>query len=120
MYCRCCHYDLRGLSTRKCPECGTDFIPGNRKTYLVTLERTWNCGLPWFCVCCVGFAMLLIGPAFLMLGFVSFFHTMTRMKLNGHSVTTFGQKIIWTTFSILLSYLGLKFYFRIWRQRSRK
>lgn len=33
MYCRGCHYDLRKLTSRRCPECGRWFDPDNAKTY---------------------------------------------------------------------------------------
>src|ERR1700742_3978798 len=30
--CQKCGYDLRGLESRKCPECGQDFDPADRST----------------------------------------------------------------------------------------
>lgn len=34
MYCRRCGYQLVGLSENRCPECGREFDPSNRRTYL--------------------------------------------------------------------------------------
>jgi len=33
MYCRQCHYDLRALTTNRCPECGSEFNPEIPDTY---------------------------------------------------------------------------------------
>ncbi len=33
MYCRQCHYDLRALTTNRCPECGHAFDPRNPDTF---------------------------------------------------------------------------------------
>ena len=33
MYCRQCHYDLRALTTNRCPECGNAFDPNNPDTF---------------------------------------------------------------------------------------
>ena len=33
MYCRRCHYDLRGVNDT-CPECGTEFHPADPASYL--------------------------------------------------------------------------------------
>src|SRR5688572_12577677 len=33
-YCRSCHHSLRGISSRKCPECAREFDPSNPKTML--------------------------------------------------------------------------------------
>ncbi len=33
MYCRSCSYDLRGLDTARCPECGRAYDPDDRSTF---------------------------------------------------------------------------------------
>lgn len=33
MYCRQCHYDLRGQTTNRCPECGKAFDPNNPDSF---------------------------------------------------------------------------------------
>jgi hypothetical protein len=33
MYCRQCHYDLRALTTNRCPECGNPFDPNNPDSF---------------------------------------------------------------------------------------
>jgi hypothetical protein len=33
MRCLSCHYDLRKLAERRCPECGREFDPGDVKTF---------------------------------------------------------------------------------------
>lgn len=33
IFCRSCGYDLRSLTQNRCPECGRDFDPGQRRTY---------------------------------------------------------------------------------------
>jgi hypothetical protein len=33
MYCRQCHYDLRSLTTNRCPECGKAFDPNNPDSF---------------------------------------------------------------------------------------
>src|SRR4051812_17679809 len=33
IYCLNCHYDLRGLSENRCPECGRSFDPGRPSTF---------------------------------------------------------------------------------------
>jgi hypothetical protein len=35
-WCLGCYYDLRGLTSRRCPECGRPFTPGRRETYSPT------------------------------------------------------------------------------------
>lgn len=35
-WCLGCYYDLRGLTSRRCPECGRPFTPGRRDTYSAT------------------------------------------------------------------------------------
>lgn len=37
MFCRKCHYDLRGHSTHRCSECGDAFNPTDPKTFLLEL-----------------------------------------------------------------------------------
>ena len=39
MFCRQCEYDLRGLKTQRCPECGLNFDPCDQATYLATGKR---------------------------------------------------------------------------------
>lgn len=34
MFCRCCHYDLRGQQTPRCPECGTPFAFDDPTSFL--------------------------------------------------------------------------------------
>jgi hypothetical protein len=33
IFCRSCGYDLRSLTENRCPECGREFDPGQRRTY---------------------------------------------------------------------------------------
>jgi hypothetical protein len=33
IFCRSCGYDLRSLTQHRCPECGREFDPGQRRTY---------------------------------------------------------------------------------------
>ena len=40
-YCRGCNYNLHGLTASRCPECGREFDPTNRKTYLSRPPRVW-------------------------------------------------------------------------------
>jgi hypothetical protein len=40
MYCRSCGYALIGLPSTRCPECGRDFDPSNRKSFLARPPRT--------------------------------------------------------------------------------
>ena len=37
MYCKTCHYDLRKLSSRQCPECGQSFDARDASTFLTNL-----------------------------------------------------------------------------------
>ena len=37
MYCKKCNYDLRHLTSRRCPECGRPFDPDDPSTYLPTI-----------------------------------------------------------------------------------
>jgi len=39
MYCQNCHYDLRGQTVPRCPECGRGFDPEDAATYLATAPR---------------------------------------------------------------------------------
>jgi hypothetical protein len=41
-YCRACGYQLRGLESRRCPECGRDFDPDYPKTYRRKPLRPWK------------------------------------------------------------------------------
>ncbi len=34
MYCRDCKYALKGLTERRCPECGRSFDPRNSRSFL--------------------------------------------------------------------------------------
>ena len=36
MYCLACHYDLRGLTEHRCPECGRPFAPGSPRSFSPT------------------------------------------------------------------------------------
>jgi hypothetical protein len=36
LYCRQCRYPLRGLDSRRCPECGQAFDPADPKTYFIS------------------------------------------------------------------------------------
>jgi hypothetical protein len=40
IFCRSCGYDLRSLSKNRCPECGREFDPGERRTYDLKPRRT--------------------------------------------------------------------------------
>jgi hypothetical protein len=44
VYCRKCQYNLRGLTERRCPECGQAFDPADSESYLKTIppDRTWE------------------------------------------------------------------------------
>lgn len=49
MYCRRCRYDLRGNTSRTCPECGRAFDPANPKTFRrsagsLRWRRVWAIG----------------------------------------------------------------------------
>lgn len=49
MYCRRCRYDLRGNTSRTCPECGREFDPANPKTFrrapgAPRWRRVWGIG----------------------------------------------------------------------------
>lgn len=37
MFCRGCHYDIRGSEIPRCPECGRDFVPADETTFLAEL-----------------------------------------------------------------------------------
>jgi len=39
MYCTGCEYNLHGLSSRRCPECGQEFDPSDESTYRRELKR---------------------------------------------------------------------------------
>ncbi len=39
MYCLKCKYGLAGLSSHRCPECGTPFDPLDHSTYLTSVPR---------------------------------------------------------------------------------
>ena len=39
MYCLKCKYGLAGLSSHRCPECGTPFDPLDHSTYLTSIPR---------------------------------------------------------------------------------
>lgn len=39
MLCRNCRYDLRGITTNQCPECGTEFDPSDPSTWYVKRRR---------------------------------------------------------------------------------
>lgn len=41
MFCRSCHYDLRGQEIGRCSECGSGFDPADPATFLVALP-TWH------------------------------------------------------------------------------
>ncbi|QQE11741.1 hypothetical protein JD969_20035 [Planctomycetota bacterium] len=51
-FCLDCGYDLRGILTRRCPECGKYFNPNDFNTYAVTprdaKETKWVLQRPWF------------------------------------------------------------------------
>lgn len=42
MYCRCCHYDLRGQDVARCSECGRDFDPTDPATFLEELPAWYD------------------------------------------------------------------------------
>lgn len=71
MYCRHCHYDLRALTTNRCPECGKAFDPNNPDSYYPHYPsfnwraRTALDSISWrgavfalFCVCWYGIFLL--------------------------------------------------------------
>ena len=41
-YCRKCGYELRGLTTPRCPECGRTFDPANPRTYRRRPIQRWH------------------------------------------------------------------------------
>lgn len=51
IFCRSCGYDLRSLSENRCPECGREFDPGERRSYDLKPRRTalsrwiWRIGI---------------------------------------------------------------------------
>jgi hypothetical protein len=54
MFCRGCGYALIGLPSNRCPECGREFDPENRKTFLarprrVVLRRIIKIALVFVC-----------------------------------------------------------------------
>ena len=59
-HCRNCRYQLDGLATHRCPECGDTFDPADAGTYLVGYEPCWR-----FIAC----AMLAVVLPALLLGF---------------------------------------------------
>jgi hypothetical protein len=55
MFCRKCGYSLVGLPSNRCPECGRDFDPAKRKTFLthpprVFLGRLFKLSVILFCL----------------------------------------------------------------------
>ncbi len=47
MYCRGCGYNLYGLTSCRCPECGRNFEPANSRTFLPRPRRRWLRRLLW-------------------------------------------------------------------------
>lgn len=49
MFCRRCGYDLTGLPSHRCPECGRAFDPSNRRTIAESARRIpkWLDWLAW-------------------------------------------------------------------------
>lgn len=51
IFCRSCGYDLRSLSENRCPECGREFDPGEKRTYDLKPRRSaltrwiWRIGI---------------------------------------------------------------------------
>lgn len=43
MFCRRCQYNLHGLTTQACPECGLAFDPQNPRTYLKSEHTRLPC-----------------------------------------------------------------------------
>ena len=54
-HCARCEYNLTGLTSDRCPECGTEMIPAN----IVYGERVRQ---PWLAVTAVGVAVIVMVP----------------------------------------------------------